>query len=278
MRGLSLTDKLFNGIEFLHYLEKTLYSVKRENGAIFFEEKGAMEHHDLACDKHGGEKKTFFIKHEHEDECGKHDHTFYEELIHHLPYAIFSVAVGIVILSFLSAFQSITPSGYYLLFHSFHFLHILFAATGTIITFSRFSRNTTMALIVGIISPTFFCIFSDILMPYAVGRLLGVTMELHICFHHEIHNILPFLAAGVINGMLLRHHQSSMLRLFSIGSHFVHILISSLAALFYLVSHGFSSWHSQMGYIMLVMAVAIIVPCTLSDIVVPMYFAGIKKK
>lgn len=234
-------------------------------------------------------------EHNHDHDGHHHGHSFKEELLHHLPYAIFSVALGMIVLSLLdytSAAHSAvsnhvhgghdhsacSTSGYHILFHSFHFLHILFAATGTVITFSRFSRSISKALLVGIISPMIFCMLSDVLLPYLAGRLLGVDMELHICFHRELHNVLPFLAIGVLNGMVLRSHHSSMLRVFSLGSHFVHILISSLASLFYMVSHGFENWYPQMGYVFLFLVVAIVIPCTFSDVIVPMYFAGVNKK
>ena len=90
-------------------------------------------------------------------------------------------------------------------------------------------------------------------------------------------NLLPFLAVGILNVMFLRKHHSSMLSMFSLGSHIAHILISSLAALFYIVSHGFSNWYPQMGILFLFLVVAIVVPCTLSDVIVPMYLAGVKR-
>ncbi len=220
--------------------------------------------------------------HEHNHDSGN----FTEELMHHLPYAIFSVAIGMIILS-LFDYTTIVSSagavskeankGYHRLFHSFHFLHILFAATGTVITFSRFSNSFWKAIIVGLISPTIFCTLSDMLFPYIAGRMLGVDMVLHFCFHREIVNVLPFLVVGILNGMVLRKHHSSMLGMFSLGSHIAHILISSLAALFYIVSHGFSNWYPQMGILFLFLVVAIVVPCTLSDVIVPMYLAGVKR-
>lgn len=171
-----------------------------------------------------------------------HEHTFKEELLHHLPYAIFSVALGMIVLSLVdysSGLQSIgheareiACNGYHLLFHSFHFLHVLFAATGTIITFSRFSRSIVKALVIGVISPVIFCMLSDVFLPYLAGRILGVDMELHICFHRELTNVLPFLGVGITNGLILRSHHSALLPIFSLGSHVAHILISSLAALF----------------------------------------------
>lgn len=234
------------------------------------------------------------LKHEHE--CGvsgghHHSASFKEELLHHLPYAIFSVALSMIVLALMSSdsvsvlehvhdCDSCTGGNnkFYLLFHSFHFLHILFAATGTVITFSRFSKSFFKAVIVGTVSPIVFCMLSDVLLPNLAGKILGVDMDLHICFHRELPNVLPFLLVGIINGFVLRKHHSSALRFFSLGSHFVHILISSLASLFYMVSHGFSDWSPKMGIIFLFLVVAIVVPCTFSDVVVPMYFAKRGKK
>ena len=77
-----------------------------------------------------------------------HDHTIIGELLCHLPYAIFSVACGIAILSFLSAVTlgnavdpKLAKKGAKILFHSFHFMHLVFASAGTLITFFRFSRG-----------------------------------------------------------------------------------------------------------------------------------------
>src|SRR5208282_2867193 len=84
------------------------------------------------------------------------------EFMHHMPYGIFSVAFGIGLLTILD-FTSTTVSNvrlsqqmYDRLFHSFHFLHILFASTGAILSFSKFSTNMLKGLIVGTVSPAFF--------------------------------------------------------------------------------------------------------------------------
>lgn len=229
---------------------------------------------------------NFNEDHDHHDHH-THEHTLKEELLHHLPYAIFSVALGMIVLSLLDYSSGSSGShshgdvgcaGYHMLFHSFHFLHLLFASTGTIITFSRFSKSIVKALLVGTIAPVFFCMLSDMVFPYFAGRMLGVAMEFHVCFYSELHNVLPFLAVGILNGMVLRSHHSRMLGVFSLGSHFVHILISSLAALFFMVSHGFTNWYPQMGVVFLFLVVAIVIPCTFSDVIVPMYYAGVKKK
>jgi len=133
----------------------------------------------------------------------EHDHTMYSELICHIPYGVFSVAGALALLSIINfVATNVDNSGIDALFHSFHFMHIVFAATGTVLTFLRFSNNIPKAFVVGLISPTFFCITSDVILPYLCGRLLGVPMDLHLCFISELTNVLPF--CSIVSRGILR--------------------------------------------------------------------------
>lgn len=216
-------------------------------------------------------------KHEHQD------HIIMQEISHHIPYAIFSIAVGMILLSFLDTF-SLKGDLYsakkvaHRLFHSFHFLHIIFAVTGSLVTFFRFSSHKMKGVIIALLSSVFFCTISDIFLPYICGFVLGMPMRLHLCFVSELSNVIPFLIIGCINGLIVSDHASDTLKLYSVGSHFSHILISSLASLFYLVSQGFHDWYPYMGILFLLQIVAVVVPCTLADVVVPLYFAKSRKK
>jgi hypothetical protein len=212
-----------------------------------------------------------------------HGHSLMGELICHLPYAIFSVALGLIALSFLSFFglnngSIANKKGLHMLFHSFHFLHIIFATTGSLITFSRFSQNLLKGFVVALCSALFFCTLSDIILPYLAGRLLGVSMHLHLCLFSELHNIVPFLAVGLLNGLVMSKHSQAKKGIYSIGSHFAHILTSSLASLFYLVSEGFVNWSAQMGLVFLLLILAVLIPCTFADVIVPVLFAQPKKR
>lgn len=215
----------------------------------------------------------------------EHSHTLFGELACHFPYAIFSVAFSLAILSFLvylsfisSAHTTLVCRGSNALFHSFHFMHIVFAATGTLITYFRFSNNVLKGLIVGSLSSMFFCTLSDSILPYIGGLMMGVPMHLHICFLTELHNVLPFLIVGLFNGYIMSRHPSSKQWYFSIFSHFFHILVSSFASMFYLVAHGCTDWYVNIGIVFLFLVLAVLIPCTLSDVVVPMTFARTDKK
>lgn len=214
--------------------------------------------------------------HEHQEHTV--EHTIMGELICHLPYAIFSVAFGLTVLSFVTYF-SFTDAPALLcqradvLFHSFHFMHIVFAATGALLTFFRFSRNMFRALLLGIFCPMVFCTLSDSVLPYYGGKILGVPMHFHLCFVTELANVLPFLIVGILNGFVMSKHHGERQWLYGITSHAVHILISSLAAIFFLVSHGCTDWYRIIGAVFIFLIIAVVVPCTLSDVVVPMLFA-----
>jgi hypothetical protein len=226
-------------------------------------------------------------KHAPDKAHGNHNHgahvgSLRQELMCHFPYAAFSLAMGFIVLSVI---HLLTGTGYHstrelsqsyhILFHSFHYLHLIFAVTGTSIMFFRFSKNVVMGILVSLIAPAIFCTLSDVALPALAGNLLGVAMPVHICFTNfaDLINLLPFMFVGLLNGWMIREHSESALGFISLASHFIHILISSLAALFYMVSYGFTYWHEMMGILLLFLLVAVVIPCTLSDIVVPMYFA-----
>ncbi len=223
--------------------------------------------------------------HNHHDHGHPHGASLLDEFLHHLPYAVFSAALALITLSLVSFFAGLsthTPKivnyYYFNLFHNFHLMHILFAASGTVLMFSRYSTNLVKTIIVGFVSPAIFCILSDIIIPYIGGVLIGAPMTMHICFlcPYDSASIFTFLLIGVINGMVLRRHSSAVLNMFSLGSHFMHILISALASLFYMVSHGFTDWSHYIAYIFVFIIIAVVIPCTFSDVIVPLYFAGVR--
>lgn len=208
-------------------------------------------------------------------------HSLWSELMCHLPYAVLALAVGLIALSIITAcaaphtVEAGIDESFYRLFHTFHFMHIVFAAAGTTLAFLRYSNKWFRAVLVGSIVPAIFCVLSDVVFPYIGGRLLGVPMRLHICFFHSWSTITVFLSTGVLMGFVLRLHvaRAPQGSLFTYWLHFGHIMLSALAALFYLVSHGFYGWDHCMGLVFLMLLIAVVVPCTLSDIVVPIFVA-----
>lgn len=218
--------------------------------------------------------------------CHGHSHSgsIIEELMAHLPYSIFAVALCLIILSFVGylTLGSFNPHATHIgagnLFHVFHFIHLVFAATGSLITFFRFSSRVGQGLLVGVTSAMLFCTLSDAVIPYFAGRLLGVAMSFHICFISELRNILPFLAMGLVNGLIVGKYNKHAGLSHSFFFHFSHILVSSFASTFYLVAHGLVDWYSKLGMVFIFLIIAVIVPCIMGDVAFPMLFSRLGKK
>lgn len=217
--------------------------------------------------------------HSHEDGNLEHHASIKDELVCHLPFAVFSVALAMACLSFV-AFLDIDRGMQlsYRLFHNFHYLHIVFAATGTTLMFMRYSSKKVVGILVGMIVPAIFCTLSDAFLPYLGGCVVGLDMHFHWCFVSHLDVILPFLLAGVVNGWAMSSHPISTQLFYSVSFHFTHIFVSSLAAMLYLMSFGFYDWWKMMGFVFVFLIVAVLIPCTMSDIVVPMFFARTKTK
>jgi len=240
----------------------------------------------MCSDSHNHEKRTIW-------------ESFYHELLHHFPYATLSVALALMLMTLIHVLfysdahtavavvssccggsHEVTTqaAGLDVLFHCFHFAHILFATSGTIVTFRRYSERIWIGLMVGTLSSMVFCTLSDVLLPYAAGRLLGIEMDLHICFASELSNILPFLFVGLLNGWVMTQLAEFRTQENSLFLHFLHTFISAIASIFYAVGHGLSDFYSHYGLFFLLMVVAVILPCTLSDVIAPIFFAKFSEK
>lgn len=190
-----------------------------------------------------------------------------EELQQHLPYTIFSVAVGMVALGVLTVLIEANkfPQASQNLFHIFHPLHMLFSATATTAMFWRHDKKILKAISIGFIGAAGLCTLSDIFIPYVAGYLLGVKMHLHICILADPMLVLPFLFFGIFMGFVLPTVVES-----TIFSHAAHVFISSMASIFYLVSFGLTEWIPVGGMVFIYMVLAVMIPCCTSDIIFPL--------
>ncbi len=193
------------------------------------------------------------------------------ELLSHLPFSVFSTVGGmmlVAVLTFLGEpfYGPDLPEAFGELFHIFHPVHMLFSATATTAMFWRHERRFLKALVVGLLGALLVCGASDILIPYASGLMLGVTMQFHICVIEHPGLVVPFTAVGVLTGFLASEH---IVRA-TVFSHTVHVLISSSASLLYLVSYGLRDWIHHAGWVFIFVVLAVMIPCCFSDIVFPL--------
>ena len=219
------------------------------------------------------------------------------ELRRHLPFSVFSVAAGIVVLAMLTAvIQSVggdlagprgetpevhagqehgddhghdhdvfaTPAGG--LFHVFHPVHLLFSAVATTAMFWRYERRLWKAVITGFFGSVVVCSMSDIVFPYIGGLLLGAEMGFHVCLIDHPGLVLPFVFMGIAMGILA----AEAVKASTVVSHSAHVFTSSMASILYLVTYGLGGWTEHVGGVFLVVVVAVMVPCCISDIIFPL--------
>ncbi len=197
------------------------------------------------------------------------------ELGHHLPYTIFGVAIGLMLMGILTFFASLIgaeeklPHASMELFHVSHASHILFSAVATTAMFWKHEKRIDKALLIGFLGSIGICALSDSIFPTIGGTLLGVHMRMHICILEHPFMILPFAAVGVMAGFLV----PGAIEKSTEYSHSVHVLFSSISAILYMIGFGMHEWVHMLGGIFLVTVVSVMLPCCMSGIVFPLWCA-----
>lgn len=193
------------------------------------------------------------------------------EIRHHLPYTIVSVIGSLALVALLTpVFRPKDPS---FVFHVFHPVHVLLAAATTTAMFWIHDRKWLKAAVIGIGCSLPLCTLSDIVLPYLGGSLLNMDMDLHICAIEEPWIILPFAFVGVATGLAAGEHVHRS----TVYSHAGHVTVSSMASMLYLVGHGVTDWAGWSGAILIILLVAVMVPCVASDLVLPLLFVSGKR-
>lgn len=194
------------------------------------------------------------------------------ELGHHLPYSIFGVMSALIMMgvctfmAILLGAEGLLGKASFKLFHIFHPAHILFSAVATTAMFWKYEHRIFKAVVVGFIGSVGICALSDIYFPFVGGFFLGIPMDLHVCAIEEPGLIYPFAVIGVLAGLLVTDafdHSTQY-------AHSVHMFVSSVASLLYLMAFGLQDWIHFIGGVFLVTIVSVMIPCCLSDIVFPL--------
>ena len=93
-------------------------------------------------------------------------------------------------------------------------------------------------------------------------------MHLHICLFEHPLVVVPFALLGILTGFLAVGKLSQ--RMSTIFSHSGHVLISTMASLFYFVSFGFDLSPETAFPLFMLVVLAVIIPCCTSDIIFPL--------
>lgn len=194
------------------------------------------------------------------------------ELGHHLPYTIFGVAIGLMLMGILTFFatlmrsEELLPAAAGELFHVSHTSHILFSAVATTAMFWKHEKRLLKAIVIGSVGSIGICALSDTIFPTIGGMMLGVQMRMHICVLEHPFMVLPFAGVGVLAGFMI----PGAIEKSTEYSHSVHVLFSSISAILYMTGFGMQDWVHMLGGVFLVTVVSVMVPCCMSGIVFPL--------
>ena len=185
------------------------------------------------------------------------------ELKKHAPFTAVGACVGVVVMAAVSLVNR-DPE---MLRHPFHILHPAHMLLSSIVTAAMFRLHRGGiggSIAVGFLGAAGICVVSDILLPHMGGALLGASMTLHVCLLEDPWLVvIPGLVGAVIGALTVRWTRCP---------HAAHVLISTLASLFYLMAFGVVDWLPRFPLVFAVLFIAVWIPCCTSDIVFPLFF------
>jgi len=188
------------------------------------------------------------------------------ELKAHAPFTAFGALTGIglmlvLVLARVGA-DSIKP-----VFEGLHSAHVLLSALVTTAMYRRYGGRGAALVLVGYVGSIGVGTLSDVILPYLGGTLVGAHMHMHLPFIQEWWLITPVALLGVAVGAW---------RPATRVPHSGHVLLSTWASLFYLTgyAHGEMLWLPVLPLVLVVLFLAVWLPCCVSDIVFPLLFVG----
>ena len=215
--------------------------------------------------------------HEH-GECGcSHQHSILEELFCHTPLAIFALSLSYGVFFLLNIFLTNNSSidiqpVYGQLFHIIHYIHILCAIISSMMMFNKYAvKNKLVISLLSVINSILFCTLSDIIFPTIATKFLDISIPIHFCFLHtdDLFNLGLFALLGVIGGISLlygnKKQSISIARILHVG----HIWFGCIAALLYILAHCDIDWFVNSGSIICLLFVSVVIPCIISDVIIP---------
>lgn len=185
-----------------------------------------------------------------------------KELREHSPYTALGALSGIVI-TLIIVLGNVPSYVSHAIFYTLHPLHVLLSALVTTAMYVRYRRaKLWVAILVGWTGAIGIATISDAMIPYLGGTLLQAEMEFQV----------PFIEEWWINLLALGGIAIGYWRQTTRIPHFGHVLLSTWASLFYIMSFGKADWIPLLPFIFLFLFLAVWLPCCTSDIVYPLLF------
>lgn len=187
------------------------------------------------------------------------------ELKSHAPFTLFGAVTGVILMAAI-VLGKVEAHSLEPFFEGSHALHVILSAIVTTAMYRRYRKNLAACIVIGYVGAVGIGTLSDIVFPYLGGTLLGAHMHFHVAFIEHWWLINPVALAGV--ALAIWRPATKI-------PHSGHVLLSTWASLFYLTAHAADPWRLvALPWVLVVLFVAVWVPCCVSDIVFPLLFVG----
>ena len=183
-----------------------------------------------------------------------------KELKHHMPFTL-SASILAVIIAVIIYFSKLQVSAS--AFEILHPAHIFVSAVVSSALYYKYKKNIFLAFLIGIISSVIVGSLSDIVLPYIGGTLLQIDISFHLPLIETPLIILASASIGTAIGMAAK---------FTKFPHFIHILVSTFASMFYLLAFTPSFNLFYLVASLVIVFIAVLIPCCISDIVFLLLF------
>jgi hypothetical protein len=219
----------------------------------------------------------------------------FHELKEHSPFTLTAALFGVVIMAFLLIKENLISHAV-TFFYIFHPAHIFFSAIVSAAIFYNvrnvkiapfrvqnfgasknpnkpqrffdYRKNVSLAILFSILISVIIGSISDIIFPYFGSHLFNIPISFHLPAIENPLLIFGVAFLGSLTGVIARKTKFP---------HFIHVLISIFASLLYIFAYSTNFSLFTIILIFIITSISVIIPCCLSDIVLPILFGGRKK-
>ncbi len=189
-----------------------------------------------------------------------------KELKEHSPFTFLATLIAILLVAIIKfSFDKNVPESF---FNIAHPAHVFVSALVSAAIFYKYKKKVVPALLAGIGISIIIGTISDVLIPWLGGIAFNLDTILHIPLFEETFLIISTAIIGSILGITTKYTKEP---------HFLHVFLSVFASLFYLTN--FSQNISYIGFLLMVLIIfiAVLIPCCISDVILPILLAKNKK-
>ena len=193
-----------------------------------------------------------------------------EEFIQHLPFTLIGVVAGLAIVLAAAVFKSLAFGENE--YHTAHFFHLFFSGAASAAIVKSYRNSIMKAVPVAFFSSITLCTVSDVLIPVMGLLSFGYPADIHVCIVEEPLIVMGCVLAGSALGLVGIQFFDHCNR----GFHLLHILISTAASTFYMLTYIATIDMVAVSAIFISLFFALAVPCLVGDMVLPLCFVSIK--